>query len=504
MSNFFVSTSIAYVNWKPHLWFAMESIVADVIARFKRLEWYEVFFLTWTDEHGIKIYKTAQAIDITALELCDMNSEKFKHLWNLLNLTNDDFIRTSDKQRHWPSVQWIWQKLHNSWDIYLKHYEWLYCEWCECFMWDKDLVDGQCPNHKKEHTKISEENYFFKLSKYSDKILSLINSNKIEIIPHFRKNEILSMLKWEWLKDVSFSRPAKSLPWWVPVPWDKSQNMYVWCDALTNYISALDAKNDSEQFTKYWKNSNKVHCIWKDIVRFHAWIWIWMLLSAWIELPNFIHIHWFLTSQWQKMSKSLWNVVDPVEIVEKYWLDSLRYYLLREVPTWRDADFNTKQFEQLHNAHLVNWLWNLVNRVIVMSNKHWINPGWSKSKDFEEVITNTWKNTIHIFKKLDTHAWLLEIWKLVDFWNKKMDELKPWIIVKENKESFELVMKDFLELIRHIAYLIESYLPDSANKIFQILNISKSNDIKEIQAINWQDEKWEKLEGAKLLFEKIE
>ena len=504
MKNFYISTSIAYVNWSPHLWFAMESIITDTIARFKRLEWKQVFFSTWTDEHWIKIFKSAQVVDLSAKELCDLNSEKFKELGELLNLTNTDFIRTSDQQRHWPTVKWIWEKLESSWDIYKKHYEWLYCEWCECFMSDKDLIDGQCPNHKKAPLKISEENYFFRLSKYSKKILDLLNSNKIEIIPNFRKNEIIKMLEWEWLKDVSFSRPSDSLPWWVPVPWDHSQNMYVWCDALTNYISILDASSDSEIFQNFWNNAIKTHCIWKDIVRFHAWIWIWMLLSAWISLPNFIHIHGFLTSDWHKMSKSLWNVVDPFEIVEKYWLDSLRYYLLREVPTWRDADFSIKQFEQLHNAHLVNWLGNLVNRVAVMTQKNWVKPWWSKSEEFKEVIWEVWKNSIHVMAKLDTYAWLLEIWRLVDFWNKQMDELKPWILVKEEKQKFDFVMKDFLELIRHIAYLIDPFLPDTSDRMFKILNLWKSHDLDEIKEINWQDNQWGELGEVKLLFEKIE
>ena len=503
-NNFYISTSIAYVNWAPHLWFTLEAILADTLARQKRLKWDDVFFLTWTDEHWIKIFKTAEENWLNVKQFCDMNSEKFKKLGLLLNLSNSDFIRTSDQQRHWPTVEWIWNKLVASWDIYKKHYDWLYCEWCECFLWKKDLEDWLCPNHKKEPVKIWEENYFFSLSKYSNQILELIKSDKLKIVPAFRKNEILTMLEWDGLKDVSFSRPASSLPWWVPVPWDPSQNMYVWCDALTNYISGLDAVNSSDNFNKYWVNWEKVHCIWKDIVRFHAWIWIWMLMSAQVKLPNYIHVHWFLTSEGHKMSKSIWNVVDPFEIVDLYWIDAIRYYLLREVPTWRDADFNIKHFEVIFNAHLVNGLWNLVNRVVVMSKKNWVKPGNSKSTIFKNEIESTWNKYLKEVENLDTHTSLLEAWSLVDFWNKQMDELKPWVIVKENEELFKETMKDFLELIRHISYLLSPFIPNAAERIFKILNLNISNSLDIIKTHNGQDNEWSDIWEIELLFEKIE
>ena len=478
-NNFYITTSIAYANWEPHLWFAMESILADSINRAQKMFWKETRFLTWTDEHWIKIFKKAEELWMSAKELCDKNSEKFRNLKEKLNLSNDDFIRTADQERHWPGAQKIWEKLVEKWDIYKKHYEGQYCEGCEVFLPEKDLIEWKCQIHKKEPVKISEENYFFKLSKYSDQILDLLKSDKLKIIPSFRKNEIMKMLEGEGLQDVSFSRPKKSLLWWIPVPGDENHNMYVWCDALTNYISALWYAENSENFEKFWQNWEIVHSIWKDIVRFHAGIWIWMLLSAEIKVPENIHIHWFLTSNWEKMSKSIWNVVDPIEYVEKYWAERLRYFLLREVPTWRDADFTKEQFLNICNAHLSNWLWNLINRVAVMSKKNWVEKSWKITfEHFEKKITETWKNfeeKISMdFWNYDTQWALVEAWELVEFWNKQMDELKPWLVKKENEEKFVEIMQNFLELIKEIWKILQAFLPETSEKILKIYESGES------------------------------
>lgn len=472
IKNFYISTSIAYANWEPHLWFAMESILADTINRSQKMFWKDTFFLTWTDEHWIKIFKKAEELWMTAKELCDKNSEKFRNLKTELNLSNDDFIRTTDQKKHWPWAQKIWEKLEEKWDVYKKHYDWKYCEWCESFLPEKDLVEWKCAIHKKEPVTIAEENYFFKLSKYSDQILDLLKTDKLKIVPSFRKNEIMKMLEWEGLKDVSFSRPTKSLPWWIPVPSDENQNMYVWCDALTNYISALWYSENSENFEKYWNNWQVVHSIWKDIVRFHAWIWIWMLLSAEIKIPDVIHIHWFLTSEWEKMSKSIWNVVNPIDYTSKYWIDRLRYFLLREVPTWRDADFTHSQFVNICNAHLSNWLWNLVNRVSVMSKKNWVKKWKTTLENFSEKISSSWKNYEEKIKEFDTQWALVEAWELVDFWNKQMDELKPWLVKKDEnlwwEEKFVEIMQNFLELIKEIWKILQPFIPETSDKILKI------------------------------------
>jgi len=395
---FYISTSIAYVNGAPHVGFAMESIEADVLARWARFQGRETFFSTGTDEHGEKIQKTAEAQNTTPQKICDKQAAEFQRMGKVLNISNDDFIRTSDQKKHWPSVQKIWDKLVLNGDIVKKEYTALYCYGCEEFKLDKDLDEnGYCPNHLRPPEEIAEENYFFLLSKYSAQIAKLIETDELKIIPSFRKNEILRMAK-DGFHDVSFSRPSKKLPWGVPVPDDESQNMYVWCDALSNYISVLNyaeelspldkgylggsTLNTKKQppqsplsgggktlFQKFWTDAEITHVIGKDIVRFHAGIWIGMLLSAEIKLPDNIFIHGFLTSEGHKMSKSIGNVVDPFSEIEKYGADALRYFLLREVPIGKDSDFSRERFEEIYQTHLANGLGNLVSRVLNLCKK---------------------------------------------------------------------------------------------------------------------------------------
>ena len=339
---------------------AMEFIETDSIARYKRLMGYDTFFLTGTDEHGVKIYNTAKAANVPVKEFVNENAAVYKELKGILHLSYDDFIQTSDQIRHWPACQKLWKKMAEKGDIYEKEYEGLYCEGCEMFLKETELVDGKCPIHKKEPTPLKEKNYFFKLSKYSDQIVKLIESGQLKIVPDFRKTEFLNMAK-EGLLDVSFSRPRDVLPWGVDVPDDPNQVMYVWCDALTNYISAIGYAQETDQFKKYWPAD--MHVIGKDIVRFHAGIWIGMLLSAEVELPKSILIHGFITHDGEKMSKTLGNVVDPIELSIQYGTDALRYYLLREIPVGRDGDYNKKHFIERYNSDLANNLGNLVNRV---------------------------------------------------------------------------------------------------------------------------------------------
>ena len=361
---FFISTSIAYVNSVPHVGFAMESIEADSIARWMRFVGRDAFFLTGTDEHGVKIAKTAEELGLQTKELCDKNSDRFRDLKDSLNLSSNDFIRTSDQKQHWPGPIKIWNKMMKNGDIKKQSYEALYCYGCEAFKTEKELDEnGECPNHKRKPDPIAEENYFFKLSKYSEQIAELIETDTLRIVPEFRKNEILNLAK-SGFHDISFSRPADKLPWGVPVPGDDTQTMYVWCDALTNYISGLDyGQKDESQYEKYWVNGETMHVIGKDILRFHAGIWIGMLLSAGEPIPDNIFVHGFLTSEGEKMSKSLGNAVDPFAEVETYGADALRYFLLREVPIGRDSDFTRQRFEDNYQAHLANGLGNLSSRI---------------------------------------------------------------------------------------------------------------------------------------------
>lgn len=498
----FVTTAIAYVNAAPHIGFAMECIEADAVARYHRLIGDDTWFLTGTDEHGIKIQKTAQELGITPKELSDMNAAKCQDLKQLLNLSNDDFIRTSDQKRHWPAVIKLWNKLKEQGDIYKADYEALYCSGCEAFILEKDLVDGLCPDHKRAPEMVKEENYFFRLSKYSDQIMDLIESKKLEIIPHFRANEILSMCK-EGLQDVSFSRSKKTLTWGIPVPDDPAQVMYVWCDALTNYISAIGYAEESEQFQKFWPHVT--HVIGKDIVRFHAAIWPGMLIAAGIPTPEKILIHGFITSEGQKMSKSLGNVVEPTAIVEEFGVDAVRYYLLSEIPVGKDGDFSLKLFKERYTAHLGNNLGNLVNRVIMMSKRYAVEVDCSKLEagECQSFIENLWSKYQSAMEARLLHEGVQLAWSAVSYANKYIDDNEPWKLVKENPEAAELVLMNLLEVTRHIALMISPFIPQTAEKIFKQLNITRGLPFEQEKSWGGQQD-WKGLGEAEILFPKLE
>jgi len=327
-NKFYVTTAIDYVNAAPHIGHALEKIQADVLARLARTSNDEVYFLTGADEHGSKIFKAANEAKNKPQEFVDKNSTLFKELKSQLNLSWNDFIRTTDRERHWPAVAKLWKKLAEMGDLYQKKYKGLYCVGHEAFVTEKDLTDGKCADHQKEPELIEELNWFFKLSKYSDRIKKIIETDEIIIRPISRKNEMLSFIN-RGLEDVSFSRPSKDLPWGIPVPGDESQNIYVWADALTNYLSAIGYESSKFNFDKYWPAN--VHVIGKDILRFHAAIWPGMLLSAGLALPKAIYVHGFITIDGRKISKSVGNIIAPSTLVDKYGSDAVRYYLLREI-----------------------------------------------------------------------------------------------------------------------------------------------------------------------------
>ncbi len=473
---FYIITSIAYVNAAPHVGFAMEAIEADVIARWMRLQGREAYFVTGTDEHGVKIAKTAKEQGISAKELCDLNAEKFQELTEKLNLSNNDFIRTSDQQRHWPGPQKIWELMKEKGDIEKRKYTALYCSGCEAFYTEKDLnEEGECPYHKKKPETISEENYFFCLSKYSDQIAEFIESDTLKITPSFRKKEILNMVK-EGLHDVSFSRPVSKLPWGVPVPGDDSQTMYVWCDALTNYISVLGFGRDNESlFEKFWSGGEVMHVIGKDIVRFHAGIWIGMLLSAGIKIPENILVHGFLTSEGHKMSKSLGNVVDPFLEIETYSADALRYFLIREVPIGRDADFSRERFETNYQAHLANGLGNLCSRVHKLcADNDVLTPSEEEIyADFAEILQQGEKNLQESMEEFALHDALSALFDVVSALDKKMNELAPWELIKNDPEEGKKILSSFLLSVLWIAQYIAPFLPETSEKMKQMFGEGK-------------------------------
>ena len=533
MNKFYITTSIAYANAAPHIGFAMEVCQADALARYYRMKGNDVFFLSGTDENGAKIKRAAEEKKIETQKFVDEISAKFQLLLDTLNVSNNDFIRTTDKIRHWPAAQKLWDKLIEAGDIYKGKYQGYYCVGCEAYLTEKDLVDGECPNHKKAPEKIEEENYFFKLSKYGDKIKDEIESGRLEILPESRKNEILNVVK-SGLKDISFSRPKKVLDWGVPVPNDKTQTMYVWCDALTNYISALGYNKGHpvsidtgclNNFQKYWPAD--VHIIGKDILRFHAAIWPAMLMSAGLPLPKKIFVHGFITSGGQKMSKSLGNVVDPFEVADKYGVDALRYYLLKEIPSGGDGDFSFERFEEVYQADLANGVGNLTARILALAEKNQITPllrgGWGCVKSTEKPTPspsregnnqqkslnfkteNYWQEYEKSINGFKLNEALNAVWKFIGSCDEYVEKEKPWELEEDKKNE---VVYNLLESLRQIAWMIRPFMPETSSKIFGQLFADEDERKKEMnknldEAREWGKAEFVKVEKGESLFMRL-
>lgn len=466
MKKFYITNSIAYTNTLPHLGFALEIIQADVIARYHRLLDKDVFFLTGTDEHGLKIAKAAKEAGKEPKDFVDEISKKFKALKTVLNLSNDDFIRTTDRKRHWPAVKKVWLKLKENDDIYKKKYKGLYCLNCEAFILEKDLVDGKCPVHQKKPEIVEEENYFFKLSKYSKEVERIIEKNEIKIIPKTRKNEILSFIK-QGIEDISCSRLREKLRWGIPVPGDNTQTVYVWLEALVNYISALGYAEDSDKFKKFWPAN--VHCLGKDIFRFHSLLWPALLISLDLELPKTIFVHGFVTVAGQKMSKSLGNVIDPFELVKKYGTDPVRYYLLREIPSTGDGDFTYQKFETRYNSDLASGIGNLLARVRTMVDE--IGFKENNLKSVEPKINEAWKNYKKSLEEFKFNEALKAIWDLISFSDKYIEKEKPW----EKRENSPQALGCLLVILDNIAGLLKPFLPETSERISQEIERDKKS-----------------------------
>ncbi len=451
MPQFYITTSIAYVNGAPHLGHALEITQADAIARFHRQAGDDVFFLTGTDEHGAKIARAAEAAGITPRELTDKNSQVFRALKEALTLSWDDFIRTSDVARHWPNVVSVWNKLVEAGDIYKKTYTGLYCVGHEAFVTEKDLVDGICRDHNAAPEVIEEENYFFRLSKYADEVKHRIESGELRIIPHGRAKEIINFIN-QGMEDISFSRPRKDLSWGVPVPQDDTQTIYVWCDALVNYLFPQGR----------WPAD--IHCIGKDILRFHALYWPAMLLSAQMPLPKALFVHGHITAEGQKMSKTLGNVVDPFELVKKYGADAVRYYLLREIPPTDDGDFSVARFEARYTADLVNGLGNFAARVTALAVRAGVTAAIAPEDAVVEAITRARAAVRVKMGGYALHEAVAGVWDLITFANQYMNEKKPWD--KEVAEADKnIAIGNGLALLTALADLLAPFLPNTAAKI---------------------------------------
>lgn len=467
----FITTAIDYVNAKPHLGHAFEKIQADVLARYNRLQGRDVLFLTGTDENSLKNVRAAEKAGLSVQDFVDKNAQIFYGLKDALNLSFDKFIRTTE-QKHIKGAQKLWQVCEK--DIYQDEYKGLYCVGCESYYTEEELENGCCPEHKTKPELIKERNYFFKLSKYQKQIEEAIEKEKIKIIPQGRKNEILSFIK-QGLKDICVSRSQeRAQNWGVDVPGDKSQKIWCWFDALGNYITALDFGDNGENFEKFWQKGHILHCIGKGISRFHAVYWLGILLSAGLKLPDEIFVHGYITVNGQKMSKSLGNVIDPLELVEKYGVDPVRYFLLREISPTEDGDFTYEKFEERYNADLANGIGNLVARVITLTTKLKIEnerlKTVIKNEKVEEKINKVKSDCAQFLEEFRFNEALGAIWELISFCDKYINETKPW----ENKENSKEVISDLLYVISQIADLLKPFLPQTSEKILAQLETGKS------------------------------
>ena len=465
---FFISTSIPYVNANPHIGHALEFVQADVLARYRRQRGEDVFFLTGTDDNALKNVQAAEAAHVPVEEWVDEHAEVFKKLARELNISNDDFIRTSKEKRHILGAQKLWLSCKKE-DIYKKKYRGLYCVGCEVFKTEKELVKGECPEHPgKKLEEVEEENYFFRLSKYQSELENLIESNKFKIIPESRRNETLQFIK-SGLQDFSISRSReRAKNWGVEVPSDPSQIMYVWVDALSNYINALGYAENDEKFKKYWEKGGEiVHVIGKDIIRFHTLYWPAMLLSAGVRLPGTVFAHGFLTVEGQKMSKTIGNVVNPLEVVQKYGTEPTRYYLLREVSPYEDGDFSIRKFEERYNADLANGLGNFTARVLTLAADANIRINANDAK-LENVVDEKIQETRKlVYQKLEEFKFneaLAAIWDLISFGDAYVNDKKPWdtAIVKDQRSK---IILNLVIILDNVAALLKPFLPETAEKI---------------------------------------
>ena len=457
--NFYITTTLPYVNSEPHIGFALELIQADVIARFNRQQGHEVFFNTGTDEHGVKIYRKAQEVNMEPQAYCDIYAPKFNDLKQALNVSYDNFIRTTD-EHHIKAAQEFWKLCEKNGDIYKKNYKVKYCVGCELEKMDSELENSKCPVHPNlEIELIEEENYFFRYSKYQKPLLEFYKKHPDFVIPDERFNEIKAFTE-RGLEDFSISRLKEKMPWGVAVPSDERHVMYVWFDALGSYISALGWPENTKKFKQFWPGTQTAG---KDNLRQQSSMWQAMLLSAGLPNSKQIFIHGYATVNGQKISKSLGNTINPVELAVKYGTDPVRYFVLREMHPTEDSDFSIEKFEQRYNSDLAGGIGNLVARTIAMASKLKVKSEKLKvkSEKLKNEIERVKKDSKKFLDEFKFNESLKSIWELISFCDKYINEEKPW----EGKENAPQVVLDVLLVLHEISDLLLPFLPETAEKI---------------------------------------